>query len=469
MKYLRLLFVTVVCLSLVSCSLTSGMSSEYPGKTELPPLLSPQGGTGDAGEKGESAAESEALAKLPTYQFDGRSFTVAVYEGCEFFPSDATDPYSVALGERNLAVEKKCGVSVNEYQRIPAESFYTDLRTAYESNALAVDALVVPVHMLSLFAVNGLLTNIYEVPFLDMNASYTHRDEMAAFSIGTEGFGYFSDIFDNSPFLRCLFVNERGISNTAALYDAALSGTFDTDAFFAALRETQCQNALAVDGDEEILALDLFCATGVRMIENDLPKTPILPDLSEKMMAFSAFFSTLNAENVACFDKADEARNSFATGESAFYLGTLTDASYFAKQKLSWGILPLPTDGAGKYYSRATDGQVCIAVMKNTDTSFSGKIINTLAAASSSISSARLSQQVYHALTSETAGKMYRLLQRSAYHDLGIDYGDTYATLAAASREVLVNFTVHGMEYEFLYKNANKSFTRFLKDYDLYD
>ncbi|HAZ19578.1 MAG TPA: hypothetical protein DCY75_05330, partial [Clostridiales bacterium] len=95
--------------------------------------------------------------------------------------------------------------------------------------------------------------------------------------------------------------------------------------------------------------------------------------------------------------------------------------------------------------------------------------INTLAAASYELKQGRLSSAVYSFLPSNTAAKMYRLISDSVYTDLGIDYGEIYTTLYSASRDVLVNTVVHGMEYRKLYNNANNSFTRFIRDYTFYD
>ncbi len=471
MKKINLLFTLFLCFSVVSCSLTSGNGTDYPSENELPPLLQNGGDAGDGSAQTELEESFPGLDSLQTYRFDGKPFVVAVYEGCEFFPKGGTDAYSLALSQRNQAVQNKTGVVLTEYPNLTAASFYTDLRAAYQGGTLQCDAIVMPVRVMSLFAVNGLLQNIYSVPFLDMNATYTHADEMTAFTVGTKGFGYFSDAFENTPFLRCLFVNERGVLDVDALYESALAGDFDYDTFLTAAKESSLKNGLIYDGDREGLVVDLFCATGQNMIDYTPPKTPTMVELSEKLTAFSSRFQLLCDEvNIKFCDDDEKASDVFAAGDAAFCIGTLEDVKTLSASRVSWGILPMPNEEGGeRYYSRMSDDRVCFAVMKSADLSYTGKIINTVAAASSKLKTARLTSFVYDYLPSQTAANLFSVLQTSVYSDLGIDYGGIYAVLSAASREVLVNFTVHGMEYEWLYKNAKKSFERFLKDYTFYD
>jgi hypothetical protein len=295
---------------------------------------------------------------------------------------------------------------------------------------------------------------------------------MAAYTVGTVGYGYFSDIADSSPFIRCLYVNENGVKDANVLYDAVLNGTWDYDAFYTAVKSTAFTAGLAVNGNEEELALDLFLGGGDAFMVNNPPKTPSLKDMEEIVTAFSQQFSKLKQDaKVSYFADAFSALKVFSRGNCAFYLGDLADGESLKNTTVPWGILPLPHDGeAGSgYAARMGVDRMCMGVMKGTDYAFSGKIINTLAAASYELKQGRLSSAVYSFLPSNTAAKMYRLISDSVYTDLGIDYGEIYTTLYSASRDVLVNTVVHGMEYRKLYNNANNSFTRFIRDYTFYD
>lgn len=250
------------------------------------------------------------------------------------------------------------------------------------------DLLIVPDRTAGSLAAAGLLMNLRKLPFyesptggsaaagMNVNSCFVHVSGLTDDIVGTSVL-YFnrsiageqlskdmyskalSDGFTFGYLLTCI----AGLPGKTAEYDISLSyGTYGID-FLADAAAIRSGFVLAVNeaGKNPVLAV------------HEESETAAMTELLGKLGKLRLFEA--DAE-----DPETEAYAKFVAGKSAFHLGTVKDIQNIYKERIAWGILPLPySDGmAGRTENAQYARPVVTVPSNNTKATFTGVMLNAL-------------------------------------------------------------------------------------------
>ncbi|MCD7788887.1 MAG: hypothetical protein LUH59_08205, partial [Firmicutes bacterium] len=181
---------------------------------------------------------TEYLEGLGEYSFDGESlfikctsedaknliFVTATDDG------DGSDSYSEALYERTLMVEEKLSCKLY-YSVLTAEEMETELASAIAGEDYYANLLMLEQDELEVFAVAGYLSNLYSLPFFDVEDDFILTDATLQLSAAYSLYGVVSYATVDPDEIPCVFVNSKLFSEYSEKTAESLvkSGTWTWD------------------------------------------------------------------------------------------------------------------------------------------------------------------------------------------------------------------------------------------------
>ena len=390
MKIIRLISVclaAILCLS--SCGIIiindiDGKKTETTAGTETDPATE----TDDTKEividketSDEIKAEANAaLEALDTIKLLGMRLLIASVDDT-FYGGDGTATLltSDRIERANKTAEKLDGdLHVVTYSE---EELYQKLSEAVSRGEYFADILAVPQRLVGKLASDGLIKSLRTIAGFDLKADYFCTDATQAFSAGHALYALAGEGSFEPEKLYCVYFNrELAKSLGYDMYSLVSDGDWTLEKY------AEC--AAAATGAEKKSALlplgqnykrMLLLGSGFDFTTNATDKTPAANTFSDEYRALVELLASV--ENVL---PAQGARDAFLSGESLFYIDTVSSAAVMADSELVWGMLPFPKykkEAEYKTYTSPNAVVFCIPVGA-ADEKSSGDFIEAICAAS---------------------------------------------------------------------------------------
>lgn len=391
----------------------------------------------------EGQKEAEAMLATVDYDFGGQSvFIRSTDEGgigrLLAFSDEDTDAYSAARYERYRMVEEALNCRVN-YTVTTLVEMKADIRAAAASDGYYADLLAVTGEEMTSLARDGLLLNLYSLPFFELDAPY-FGESTAALAAGNDAYGVFSYATTDPDTIPCVFYDSAKIPKNVE--SEVRAGTWTWDRLIALAGEAGGPISLSRsvgDGGRARLAELAAASAGMKFVMNRRGEAPsaIFPE------GFSDIVEVCRRVLTSCEVVESPAPEAFDKMEASFAVGTLGDMSALADSKVAWGVLPIPKTAAGEggYRGLVAEPSFCFAVPSTTtDAPGASALLRAFAAASCGmIRDGYEAYHLYNTVRLESSADMIGYVFDSAYFDLAHVYASagglreaTYGLLAEA-------------------------------------
>ena len=311
-----------------------------------------------------------------------------------------------AIFKRNMVIQNKY-----DFQLVSLYLPWDQMFRAVQTDSMAgasheYDMILAPTIVSSQIAANGLLVNLSELPYFDLQKPYYSQTLLEDTSIGNIHYyahGHFSlgtyNAVGGLYFNKDLHRNYEGLADP---YDLVKNGTWTWEEMFA-----MCSEATEIDETGEAnmgqyqygLAVGIyawqpfFYSTGATLIqknENDMPllnvsdSSVVIEEVNRVMNDFKTTFFTSSTNVTSKYNSMQI----FSEGRSLFMIDPIyCIPEYFLDSNVNYGILPMPKYRADqtKYYSQThAYHSTCLSVPKiNDDLRKAGKLFEELAYQSS--------------------------------------------------------------------------------------
>jgi len=243
MKYLSVLL--LAALFLTSCSSgDAGTQSEQSGETTALEVTSAT----------ETTAEIPTYEPLPEYDMEGNETVILVtkdpaavkWDSMDFNHEGITgEPLNDAVYERNTAIEERYNTAIKVTGAVqPAKA----LRTAVTAGDDVYDICLEAISRASIIAQEGLLHNLYDLPYLDFSQDWWDQNLERSCSFGGKLFFQLGDInyLDNDTTYAIYFNKDLFEKyNVEFPYKAVLDGSWTLDMMY----EISSKLSADLDGD----------------------------------------------------------------------------------------------------------------------------------------------------------------------------------------------------------------------------
>lgn len=388
---------------------------------------------------------SEWLAELDDAGgiYNGKEFKVVSVAEALFYNAQE-NPLARAITYRNSLLQERFDISISCSEKT-AEQIQKELEVAYDNGEAYADLICAPVSVLASLAADGLLENVYSLPYLDLSADYADKAGLDSQTVKNTAYMYSGElthdinagvgIFYNKALLDSVGVNPVQLARSGSLTWGALS---------TMLQEVSRKDVYAIDSllSEQELAMAIYGSSGEGFVS------------AGGGQAATSIYNATAAENTASILKSvfknprysagyDEssAVNAFKTGTLAFVVATMDSVSLFDGSKSEWGLLPLPKHSAeqAEYSSFTTDRALAVAVPRGCkDSGFSGFVLNALLAASANaLEQALKSTYINYHFWSNDAAVMLNVIGRTQKMDIGVMYAAEQAVANVGAAALL--------------------------------
>lgn len=329
---------------------------------------------GEAGDTGAAEEDQKTALDLPDTNYNGREFrilgkgeTQAHWKSVDLTSDGmSSDPISNAVYYRNLAVEEKYGITVVEYD---VADYFNQSAEAMLSCGAGTDDYdmfcLSPVIAIASLINNGYLTDLYTMPYMNLEAEWYDTNSINQLSLGEKAFIATGSmiIMDDDATGAILFNKKLAAENSLPnFYEMVESGTWTIDEL------TKHAEVVAYDNDgngkldvgtdvwglltEHDVTLGFVAGAGQRIIdkdENDYPFVACQNEsylaMLEKVLAVSNNFDiTMYAQALSGYgDVWVEALDvAFKEDRALFNAAWLQRATLFRSMETDFGILPYP-------------------------------------------------------------------------------------------------------------------------------
>ena len=412
-KKLLCLFLSLGVLSLGACGDGGSVESQDSTSTPVESVVE------------ESKDASQWVEELDTLndKYKGKTFKI-VTVSTGLFTDDSETPVSKELMDRNALIEQKLGVGFSVVKKMASE-LEKELKAAAKEGKPYADLVCAPMDVLADLAVDGLLENLYSLPYVDYDAGYTDKNALAEQSVKntmymmsglpTMDIGATVGLFYNKALLQNIGVDP---------YAMARKGHWTWDELQNIVKSVSSDGIYGISSllsDVNTLT-SIYGACGGKIISTDENGVAI-PSFDDSIANYGV---SMQKELFKDSDLiGDEAVKAFNEGKLGFVMARLDNVGLFDKAKGEWGLVPLPKYTAAQdYVSPVSSDTLAFAVPKgNEDSAFSGFVLNALLAASTDRLDKALKQTYvnYH-FWSNDAALMLELIGDTKQIDLGLVY-----------------------------------------------
>ena len=407
------------------------------------------GGTSSHSKDGKPAEESAAdghprdaaywVDRLDTLdgRYSGRVFSI-VTTSRDFFDSDPDTLLGMAVSDRNTLVSQKFGVGF-EITESDSATIKSRLRAANKSGSPYADLICAPALVLAELAAEGLLENLYSMPYMDFSAGYMPKRDIEAQTAAGSLYFLSSPLTFSAKDCIAVFY-DKGLADKADLNLIRMvhEGLWSWDRLYgsaAAAKEAGAGYGIGslLPGGE--LAEAVYLSSGNSLISAGRDVNPSVSynessaELTENVL--NKIFSSGGFYTEASGDAAIRA---FSNGNIAFLIGKAETAAFLDGSKREWGMLPLPkhSEGQSGYFSPVSPSAAAVAVPRgSSDSAFAGCILNALFASTLDLPETVLkTTYMNRSFWSNNTSVMLFLIAGSKKYDLGSLYSSVPAVSA---------------------------------------
>lgn len=349
---------------------------DLPPPDEPPAIPAPQ-----EWEINKKEAESY-LDKTVKLDFSGSSLFIVDSTGLLSAPLTENNDFSEAIYERNNMLSEKYGMQINAYYADPT-TLFEDFKSTLASGQTFCDILSIPLRETGRYIASGLLMNQKTLPFFEHDGDYLPKSFGVSSSAAQSAYlsiGYASLAPSD---MTSLYFNRTIMSNAGIdLYALVRDGGFTVDKYLEIAATIDASTVISEDLSPELIALEwseksFFTAGYGKAVSFNANTVKSAASAAGEKLAAMLFGNVALAEDATAISE-------FAKGESAFLFGTLGMMESLAKERVLWGILPLPkaTENA-EHLTPVSDSMAAFVIPhNNTKTELTSASLNSLHAAS---------------------------------------------------------------------------------------
>ena len=451
-RLLSLLLVTVLVIS--SCGIitinrksaeTSGRSGETDGMTEYTYIPLEYETVPDT--DGESISRN-SLDALDGYDMKGTSVLIAAATECSGMFNAEEGKYASSVALRNSMLADKFAADIVTVIQ-PASQILKSVANAKKSGDYFADFIVIPAGSMGEYYKNGYLKNLRSLPYLDLDAECFNYDAMSQMTVGNSVYGAVGFANEYVDSYVCLYANKKLLSDAGKEidYTALYSEEFGWDGLFElftglpegvkTLSSSLTKNDAAIHG---------FSSSGFNFVDTENGYALIEPD--EELDAFAANLKSLVSQITASAKVKKSAENGkettvtvegfdlFASGLSAFAVGTLGDMEKLGSCGFEWEVLPFPiySEGSGYATPVSKNAPIVAVLEKGTDVDRVGHVLAALFAASEGyIRDSFLKDAEKRLITRYTTIDMIDLICENPIYDFAVMFGSASTALSGAT------------------------------------
>ena len=427
---------------------------------------------------------TRAPLEVPEKNYDGYKFRVLEYtKGApgktnQYFnfgwESDASgDLINDAVKERNMIVEERLGITITYGTK---DNVTSEAKTLILAGSDDYDIYLGYINNSFPLAQEGLLVDLYEVPYINLEAEWWDQPAIRDMAIGgTMYVGLGDATIADEELNYCIFFNKTVAReyNVKDQYQLVRDGKFTLDAMVEASKDvTRDLNGDGVLDQNDAFGIltspslgsVYFIAAGGRMSElkDGTPELVLnTPENVDKIEKLTNFFADKNL----VLDAADTARcpdswngfNTMLTEDRALYrVGSVYNIQSYRDMVNDFGILPYPKyDEAQEEHSHLIATQVCSAITipaTAKDIERTGIIVESLAYESKdTVTKAYYDINLYTKVArDDESGEMFDIIFATKCYDLAkvFNWGGL---------ETVINNATKGQAFASLYAGAESA------------
>lgn len=350
--------IAVMLAALPSCSDDSGVNPPILTHPETTEVQTPQDDYSDKIIRSTTAEQAaKALDKLPESDFGGAATIIATVSHADLLcPSEAADEVSAAALARNKYIEEKYSTTIVSKLAESGEALDKELAASKNSGTYYADLLGINLSEVGMFALDGLLMNMYSIPDLDLNADYFNSDSVSQLTAGYKLYALSGAATEDVREYYSVFFNKNLAQELGmgSLYELVYSGEWTWEKFAelthiaATARGTDNATAFGAMSDlpADRISDAFFESSGNHYVDTSFGQSPAVTAPGDSLSDLTALARTALGKGsgfVSGYGADTSAVSSFRAGNILFYIGTLRDAETLAPIEVQWGVLPLPS------------------------------------------------------------------------------------------------------------------------------
>ena len=431
----------------------------------------------------EKKKEKTPFDLIPNEDFGGREFIIATTDEAFTDSAENSGIIGKALFSRNRAIEEKFNIKI---KTVPVKDSL--LQTQLQSSKTrGFDLIYAPMDTISVCGANGLVMNIYSVPFFGVEKEHTQKDITASLSQNDTTYGVYGNAAYDDRNMWCVFYNKDILSSLGYedLYSMVDDGSWTWEKFLEIANEALSD----LDGNKRMtkqkdrygysslmntssFANAVFASFGKTFFSRD-DEGFFKMDFAESEE--NEYFSLL--KRICLTDKAkfpgndpgSSAFEAFSQGRLAFFCEKLSYASALAYIPANWGILPMPkmSEEQDKYYTLLDGSTHGYAVpQKISDSNLSGKVLNAIYLYDHSFGKEENTVKVaftYYYFRDSESSRMTSILEKRKVYDAAFAFGAGMPDFSLASYDLLSSCLENNVSFDKLYTQNEKPFSAFVR------
>ena len=238
--------------------------------------------------------------------------------------------------ERHALAEQKLGTRILVVQ-YDIETLYQNMYNAVLSGSenYVCDLLALPRSYLGIFAVNGILSDLLTVPFVDLDAPYYDVQKTEKTAVGRSVYGAFGAATDALDRCYALYCNRSLLPPGTELPNTSAEGYTFAELLAFCTQIGQTLSAPAALQSQQ--ALTRLLGAGVRILQTGYySPAEYVPDYT----ALQALSDTVGLLRNGALETAS--RQDFLDGKKLFYIDTLSFTDVLRDSEIDYELLSLP-------------------------------------------------------------------------------------------------------------------------------
>ena len=424
--------------------------------------------------------KTDYFASLPDEDYGGREFVILTTDPA--FTDSETESGIIggALFRRNRAIEEKLGIKITV---IPTDS--ASFQSALQNGETVPDLVYAPMEAISAAAGNGLIMNLYSVPFFDTSAEYADPGLVSDLTLCDTTYGIYGAGAHDKRSAYCVFYNKYLLSGIGYDIPALVkSGEWTWEKFL----EISALAVADLDGNKRMRSADdrygyastshtgtfcdaVFASIGKKFLSRDQEgffKTDFAQTDEDRYIKLLRDICVTNKSKFPVENPGDAALDAFSEGRLAFFCEKLSYASLLAYSGCDWGIAPMPKLSASQSdYISICDGSVCgyAVAYGASDSALSGKVISAIYAYEFSRGENTVdSAWTHYYLRDNSSAVMLKNYFNNPAYDAAYAFGGAFADFRISTYELLRTVVRNNTDFDRLYNQNSAPFSAFVRN-----
>ncbi len=433
----------------------------------------------------EQETEKTLFDLIPNEDFGGREFVIATTDEAFTDSQENSGIIGKALFNRNRAIEEKFNIKI---KAVPVKDTLLQTQLQSPQNSGAFDLIYAPMDTISVCGANGLLMNIYSVPFFGVEKEYTQGYITKSLSQNDTVFGVYGDAAYDDRNMWCVYYNKDILSELGYtdIYSMVDDGSWTWEKFLEISNEALSD----LDGNKRMskqkdrygysslmntssFASAVFASFGKTYFSRDDEGFFRMDFAESDEDEYFDLLKRICLKDLAKFpgnDPGTEAFDAFSQGRLAFLCEKLSIASSLAYIPANWGILPMPKMSAeqDKYYSLLDGSTHGFAVpQKISDSALSGKVLDAIYLYDYSFGKEENTVKTaftYYYLRDSASSKAISVIKEGKVYDAAFAFGAGMPDFSLASYGLLRSCLENNISFNQLYTQNEKPFSAFVRN-----